>query len=39
VVKTLYNTKLDEDLRKQLEEAFPERYPELVKEPDSINDY
>jgi len=33
-VKTLYNAKLDEELRKQLEEAFPERYQKLIKIPE-----
>jgi uncharacterized protein YjbI with pentapeptide repeats len=33
-VETLYDTKLDEDLREQLEKDFPERYQELIKKPE-----
>lgn len=29
-VKTLYEAKLDEDLRKQLEEKYPDKYQELI---------
>jgi len=32
-VKTLYNAKLDEDLRKQLEEKYPDKYQALIKNP------
>ena len=32
-VKTLYNAELDEDLRKELEEKYPDKYQALIKKP------